>query len=222
MTGPPGAATRPTAAVGALLAVEGIRRVYPAGALVFGEGDPPGPTLVVVDGLVEITTIGGRVGRAAAGELIGELSAMDGLPRSASVVALTDLQVRAIAPARFTDLVQRHPALARYVAALLHDRARRPHPMGRGPIGQGAPVSGIARWLLDRCDSDGDWLDPSLDELADAMGASRELLSRAVDHLVGRGAVALDRGRLLIRSRAVLEQLTGETSVPVHPWSGVR
>jgi CRP-like cAMP-binding protein len=147
---------------------------------------------------------------------------MDGLPRSASVVALTDVRVRAVAPLRFTELLQAHPFLARHVAGLLEHRARRRPDEGRGPVGQSAPVARIARWLLERTEADGDWVDLSLGALAADVGASRELLSRAIDHLVGRGAVALDRGRVLVRSRAALELLAATPTGAGAPWPGAR
>jgi CRP/FNR family cyclic AMP-dependent transcriptional regulator len=193
--------------VTAPLVGEGVRRAYPPGSLVFAEGDPPGPTMVVTTGTVAVSTVaGGQIDAVGAGELVGELSALDGLPRSASVHAVTHVELRAIAPARFAELLGRHPELARHVRSVLD--ARRPlGDITRGPVGQGVPVDRLARWVLEQpVDGDG-WLGVSLDDMAEGLDTSRELLSRAIDHLVGRGAVALDRGRLLVRSCPILERL---------------
>jgi CRP/FNR family transcriptional regulator, cyclic AMP receptor protein len=187
---------------------EGTRRVYPATALLFAEGDPPGPTLVVAAGTVRIATeSGGEIAVVGPGELVGEFSAVDGLPRSASVTAVTDVEVRAIAPVRFAELLEANPEIDRYVRRLLDER-RHVSLIARGPVGQGVPVDRLAQWILVAADgADDDWLGGSLDDMAAGLDASRELLSRAIDHLVRRGAVDLDRGRLLIRSREILAQL---------------
>jgi CRP-like cAMP-binding protein len=46
-----------------------------------------------------------------AGELFGELAAIDRLPRSANVIALTEAVVGSIGPAAFMDLLHRHPSV---------------------------------------------------------------------------------------------------------------
>ena len=48
----------------------------------------------------------------AAGSYFGELAALDGEPRSASVVALTDTQVAFLPPDLFLKTLARYPALA--------------------------------------------------------------------------------------------------------------
>ena len=71
----------------------------------------------VVDGRVQIVIFSGSGRKVAlatlrAGAYFGELSAIDGEPRSASVVALEDSRLAALAPEDFLELLQRHPALA--------------------------------------------------------------------------------------------------------------
>lgn len=50
-----------------------------------------------------------------AGEMFGELSAMDGLPRSTSVIALDEARLVQIPGAGFRDLLERHPSLSQKV-----------------------------------------------------------------------------------------------------------
>ncbi|MBP2298610.1 Crp/Fnr family transcriptional regulator [Azospirillum picis] len=60
-----------------------------------------------------------------AGELVGEMSALDGRPRSASVVALGEGALLAFLPARpFRDLVSGHPELGLAVMLRLCDKLR--------------------------------------------------------------------------------------------------
>ena len=203
------APSTPTQVAG-MLRSHGVARSYPAGALLFDEGDPPGPTLLVTAGVVEVTTMAaGTIATVGVDELVGELSAVDGLPRSASARAVTDVAVRAVEPGRFLQLLDDDPELCRHVLRLLVSRVRRTT-VDRGPVDRGVPVDRLARWILVHRGDD-DWIDLSLEQVADELGCSRELLSRATDHLVGLGAVALERGRLLVRSSDTLTELGGRS-----------
>jgi CRP-like cAMP-binding protein len=189
-----------------LLVAEGRPRRYPAGSVVFAEGDPPGATLVVIDGVVDIELAdAGRFASIGRGELVGDMSAVDGLPRSATAIARTDVDLRAVDAVRFAELVDTEPELSRHLVHLLTHRVRL-NVTERAPVRDGVPVDHLAAWILARQHDDG-WIDLSLEELAAQLGASRELLSRAIDHLVARGAVALERGRLLVRSEQTLAAL---------------
>ncbi len=69
------------------------------------------------------------------GDYFGELGLLDGGPRSAFVVAKTELQVLRLRRRAFDDVVQRHPTVARTfltelglrVRELEHQAARRPN-----------------------------------------------------------------------------------------------
>src|SRR3712207_9372259 len=76
----------------ALRAVGGERR-YRAGAVLFHHGDEPGSVLLLLEGRVKFVLTGPHgkeviLGFSGPGELVGEVSAIDGAPRSASVEAV--------------------------------------------------------------------------------------------------------------------------------------
>ena len=48
----------------------------------------------------------------SAGTFFGQLAALDGEPRSASVMALTDTMVASLPPEHFLDLLERYPSVA--------------------------------------------------------------------------------------------------------------
>ena len=80
------------ATIGGTIAAHGRLRTYGAGELLFVEGDHSDHVYVCVEGRVRIflTMPSGRellVGIKAPGEEFGELSALDGRPRSASAAA---------------------------------------------------------------------------------------------------------------------------------------
>ena len=97
------------------------RRRYPAGATLFFEADPAHDVIVVERGEVSIlvTAIDGRelvIDVFGPGSLLGELSAIDGASRSASAVAIGDVEVIAVPTARFSEFLDAHPRAQRVLA----------------------------------------------------------------------------------------------------------
>ncbi|MCU1426172.1 MAG: hypothetical protein JWL83_172 [Actinomycetia bacterium] len=188
------------------LAEVGTARRYPQGALLFAEGDPAGPVFVVVDG--EVSLFAGEgvspFATVRAGEIIGELSAIDHLPRSASAVAATALEVRAVSAARFAELLDTEPQLALYVARAIAAKLRR-STASRSVEVRGLPVAALAGAILTRAfddDSAG-----SVTQLAAELDTSHEALSRSIDFLVACGAITLDRGNIFVLDAAQLEEV---------------
>lgn len=107
----------------------GARRRYTAGATLFVAGDVAHEVLVVVSGAVKII-VGSAEGEEVvldvfeAGALLGELSAIDGKPRSATVVALGPVEVLAVAASAFNEFLDRHPAAMRILLTEVVDRLR--------------------------------------------------------------------------------------------------
>jgi CRP/FNR family transcriptional regulator len=58
------------------------------------------------------------------GSIVGELSVLDGLPRSASVIALRDCSLQFISRELFDRCTQQHPEIYRYLTAMLALRLR--------------------------------------------------------------------------------------------------
>ena len=83
----------------------GRRRRFRSGQVLFTEGDDGRDVVVVLDGSVKIVSAAPS-GREVilevvdAGELVGEMSAIDGQPRSATAVALTAVDVSVVATPR--------------------------------------------------------------------------------------------------------------------------
>ena len=58
------------------------------------------------------------------GAVVGDLAVIDGLPRSASVHALTDCELRRLSRAAFEQLARKHPEIHQYLVKLLAARLR--------------------------------------------------------------------------------------------------
>jgi len=59
-----------------------------------------------------------------AGSVVGDLSMIDGMPRSASVIALTDCELRFISRSTFEGVTRRHPEIYEYLVKILAGRLR--------------------------------------------------------------------------------------------------
>jgi CRP-like cAMP-binding protein len=104
----------------AQLALRSQHRRFPAGARVFDAGDPGTTLYVIVSGRVSITTreAGGKeitLAELGPGEVFGDLALLDGLPRSAAVVATSETDCVTLHRDDFLELVESEPAAVRAV-----------------------------------------------------------------------------------------------------------
>jgi CRP-like cAMP-binding protein len=108
------------------------RRLRPAryrqGEVVLREGDPGDEMFFIESGRVQVTHGQGAstlvLAELGAGDLFGEMALLTGNPRSATVTALSDLDLWSMAQADFNDLVIAYPNLALALSRLLSERLR--------------------------------------------------------------------------------------------------
>jgi ATP-binding cassette subfamily B protein len=89
---------------------------FTAGDIVIQQGDPPGPMYIIESGrLIVYLEVAGAERKTLyylrEGEFFGEMSVLDNRPRSASIEAVTDCELLALAPDEFRELLDRHPSL---------------------------------------------------------------------------------------------------------------
>ncbi len=107
----------------------GSRRRYPAGSTLFVEGDSAHEVLVLLDGSVKVS-VGSVEGREVIldvfepGSLLGELSVIDGKPRSATVSALSPVEVVTVAAGAFNEFLDRNPRVLRRLLGEIIERLR--------------------------------------------------------------------------------------------------
>jgi len=102
---------------------------FPAGQLLFNYGDPGDSLYVIRSGEVEVffkDDTGERIvlETAKAGDVFGELSLLDGGPRTASVVATQDLEALRVDRANLDHFLQRHPSATLDLLAAMGRRLR--------------------------------------------------------------------------------------------------
>ena len=102
----------------------------PAGSAVFHEGDPGDRYYLIREGQADVLIGGRRVRRLGPGDGFGELALITGKPRTATVVAVGDLLLGALARAEFGWLVRESGE------TVGEFRARTAHYVGSAGLGQ--------------------------------------------------------------------------------------
>ncbi len=182
---------------------------YARGEAIFHEGDDPGGVIAITRGRAKVAAagVGGRevvLRFAGEGELLGELSAIAGRPRTATITALDDLETVALRRADFGRFVEEHPRVAPLVferlAVLLAEADRQLVNFATRDV-----TARIAGRLVELAETSGEPADGgvritlplSQDELGAWAGASREAVARSL-HLL-RELGWIETGRREIR-----------------------
>jgi CRP-like cAMP-binding protein len=100
-------------------------RFFAKGDTIFREGEQGDQFYVVVRGQVEIRSGDRRLEILSRNGIFGEMALIDDSPRSATVVALTDVTVAAMKEKQFLFLVKHTPFFALKVMRVLAVRLRR-------------------------------------------------------------------------------------------------
>jgi CRP/FNR family transcriptional regulator/CRP/FNR family cyclic AMP-dependent transcriptional regulator len=80
---------------------------------------------LIIDGRVSVETPVGPGEPLQPGDFFGEMSLIDGEPRSATITALTDVQLLAVDRSHFWGLLDEAPDLLRRILVVLSRRVRR-------------------------------------------------------------------------------------------------
>ena len=97
----------------------------PAGKRLAATGDAGRELFIIVDGRAVVTTARGRVIHLRPGDFFGELSLIDGEPRSADVTATTPMRLLAIGYREFWQLLDESLPIVRKIMRTLCQRLRR-------------------------------------------------------------------------------------------------
>ena len=100
-------------------------RYFAKGATIFREGEQGDEFFVVVRGQVEIKSGNRWFETVGQNGIFGEMALIDDSPRSATVVALTDVTVMPIQEQQFLFMVKHTPFFALRVMRVLANRLRR-------------------------------------------------------------------------------------------------
>ncbi|HKQ16965.1 MAG TPA: Crp/Fnr family transcriptional regulator [Solirubrobacterales bacterium] len=186
-----------------------IPRSFPKGARVFHEGDRTDACYVIRAGEVRVTREHPD-GRAIAlatlgpGELVGELAMLDGGVRSASVEALTDVDLLAVSATDMRGLLERNAEITAKLVIALTKRLRETNERISRQSFQTVPsrVAGVLSQLVSEENAeqgrDGVTIRMNQADLAQLAGTSRESVSRFLAVLERAGVVRVGRGRVTV------------------------
>ena len=105
----------------------------PAGATIISEGDNSARFYLIHSGELEVTHRGAPAARMGPNEYFGEISVIDGKGRTATVAAVTDVQMSSLAPFNVRALLRDHPDIASKLLVRLCDRIRRAEEQAGAP-----------------------------------------------------------------------------------------
>ena len=94
------------------------------GSVLTRQGADGGLAFIIATGRAEVTRNGKRLARLGPGDVVGELSLIDGQPRSATVTAVTDLEVLELDRRDLMKLMRKVPSMVRKLLESLSQRLR--------------------------------------------------------------------------------------------------
>jgi CRP/FNR family transcriptional regulator, cyclic AMP receptor protein len=194
-----------------------VRRAYGANVTLLHQADEAGPVVVLLSGRVKITM--SQAGREAIvavlgpGELVGELAAIDGGPRSTTVTTLEPVDALVLSRSDFAALLERHPRIALAILRTVAHRLRYAD-VQQAQFATHDVVGRLARRLVELCERFGTQqergieirLPLSQEELASWVGASREAVSKAFQLLRSLDIVETGRRRVTVLDLGALER----------------
>jgi CRP-like cAMP-binding protein len=103
---------------------ERAKKLVPAGETLFKEGEPGVYLYVLLKGEAKVMVDDVLVETAGPGTIVGEMALIDALPRSASVLCVTECTFVQIDRPRFEFLIRQNPIFALEVMKIMSDRLR--------------------------------------------------------------------------------------------------
>lgn len=189
---------------------------------VVGHLEPSTEVFFVVEGRLRATiySSGGRevaFRDFKAGEFFGDLAAIDGRPRSASVVALAPSVVAALPAVHFRDLLERNPQVTHRIllklVAMVRELTERVFEFSAFAVRHRIHAELLRLALSGGGDSDREATispAPTHQEIANRISTHREAVSREMQILTKAGLLRRERGRLIVSDLPRLRQMVEE------------
>jgi CRP/FNR family cyclic AMP-dependent transcriptional regulator len=189
---------------------------FSTGERLLQQGDAGDKVVVILRGRGKVSYVT-REGRelvlrfCGPGELVGELSVIDGRPRLSSVVALEPMEALVLAASEFRSLIEAEPTVAWKLLGMLSRRFRDAD-LKRLEFGASDTVGRVAARIVELADRYGEpdddgiriTLPLSQDELGAWTGSSRAGVAAALRTLRELGWIETERRRITVRDRDAL------------------
>ena len=195
------------------------RRSVRRGATIFAKGDPGTALIAVLWGSVKISvsTSGGHeavLNIINAGQAFGEIALLDGQPRTADAVAMTDCELMVIDRRDFIPVLRREPDVALKLIETLCARIRRTSEQVEDVMYLSLPAR-LAKTLLEltggaEASATQRNVRITQRELGNIIGMSRESTNKQLRAWQERKWVRLERGGIALVNAGALRKLIGE------------
>ena len=177
--------------------------------------------MVVLSGNVKLISVsedGTEVLLALRGpeDVLGELGAIDGRPRSASAIALDEVEALVMPAADFKSFLERHPRAAMVIVEMLAARLRDAD-RKRVEFAAQDSMSRVAARIVELSERFGEESDGTIrielpisqEELAGWTGCSRDSVVKALQSMRGLGWIDTERRRIIVRDLSAVRQRAG-------------
>ena len=190
------------------IAATGVVRSYPKNAILINEGDQADSLFIILSGKVKVfaSNEAGKefvIAFFGPGEYVGEMS-LDGSPRSASVMTLEPTTCAVVNRAHFRDFILAHPDFALHLIEKLIQRVRltteNVKSLALSDV-YGRLVKLITTLAVPK---DGKLVVPeklTQQDIAERVGASRDMISRLMKDLVAGGYLAIHDKTITVLKR---------------------
>ncbi len=196
-------------------------RTYTPGQQIISPASKDRHVYLIVSGNVRVAlfSAGGKevaFRDISAGKAFGEISAIDGQPRSANVEALERCTVAAIPPEAFCELMEKHPSVMRYVvhelASTIRSLSERLFELSTLGI-QNRVHAEVLRLAKQTGATHGEAvIDPAPRhiDIASRISANREQVTKELSAMTRRGLLTKSGRALVVPDIARLERLVAE------------
>lgn len=200
----------------AALAKHALRRTFRAGEPIFHLGDPGDSLIAIATGTVRVflpTPQGKQIilANLSAGEVLGEISLLDGRERSAAVSAVTNCELLSIHRRDVLPFLRKRPDACLTLLSLLCSRVRKSDERMSDIAFFDLPAR-LAKTLVKQTGAPGSRsykakLSLSQTELANMVGATRENVNRRLRAWQRRGILDLKEGWIIVKEPESLAAL---------------
>src|SRR5664279_6187429 len=186
------------------------------GTTIVSKGDPGNSLIAVISGTVKISvsSVDGRsaiLNLIGPGEIFGEMSVLDGQPRSADAVANTNCEIFTIDRREFLPFVRSQPALAMKFIELLCARLRWTSDQVEEVILQDLPgrlASALIRLTeKHKQEPQGRTIAVTQQEISEMVGMTRESINKQLRAWAARDWVRLEHGAIVVLNVEMLREL---------------
>ena len=186
------------------------RRTFRNGEVIFHREDPGQVLYVIKEGKVKISLVspdGQEISLVVfgKGECFGELTILDGLPRSADTIAMEKVECYTLQRSDFHKAIMNNPKIAIQVMEVLSNRLRSTDQMVEDLIF--LDVYGrVAKKLLELADVHGVKVENGIridvrltqQELASMVGASRESVNKVMGYFTDKNFISTDKHKITL------------------------